>query len=399
MNIIKNKVIKIFLLTTSSLSVNMATAAVCPPVGIVTTLANPALLVQLKSVGLAHDAYNLFLTTQLTVAFGNIQNAVVEQNMKQVEAVLEASNMILNNKTELSRLASETKMDYESYLAAAGNREEAALTPTGNGGYSLNKAYFKNLCSMDKASALAFKGSSSSLDSLLEISNELSFSSSGALLEFEGGNIVNDHYGFYCSEEDKSMNLCKEVAKIPSADILSFVFLNPQNEVGKNVIAGTKFKTEYTYSDYESKAAKSYIEHVVPIVNISRPVIGQEDDLNTISYSARYKQLHAMINLARYAYARAYSNRLPVVKTSSLQLSKLDQMRLISHKSMREDMVTVTNANPKGKMVFILKQLSLESAIDQEISELETINNNLVAALLAEKNNKASFLSEVSRRK
>ena len=74
-------------------------------------------------------------------------------------------------------------------------------------------------------------------------------------------------------------------------------------EKGKGVVRDIAMKTEFTYSDFEMKAAKSYIEHMTPMVNLRKPTNGSEVDFNMVTFTAKYNQLKAMTNLsARYQH-------------------------------------------------------------------------------------------------
>ncbi|MCY9865130.1 hypothetical protein OTK49_21660 [Vibrio coralliirubri] len=376
-------------------------AAVCPPIGTVQGLVNPTLVLDLQGPGFAHDSYNATIAQQLKIAFGNIQNAVVEQNMQQAETAMLAAEMVSKNQLEIQRISSKMKMDHEGYLAATAAQADAAIAPTGGGdvGDAVNKDYFKRLCAMKKTSDAAFSpsGRSDALKMARSAAGEFEFTARGALLAFEGGSIVKRHYENFCSEEDAKVGLCKEGSKIPNADLLSFVFLYPQNEEGKGVVKEIAMKTEFTYSDFEMKAAKNYIEHMTPLVNLRKPSSGSEFEPNMVAYTAKYNQLQAMVNLSRHAFSKAYQNRVPVVNTESLRLSRLDQIRVILENANNKDIAAATNANAKGKMIFVLNQMALENMLDQEIAELEKLNNDLLAALLAEKNNKPSIIAELTR--
>lgn len=380
-----------------------AFACTCPPVGSVQTLANPALTLVLQSPGKAFDAYDSTISMQLKIAFANIQNAVVDQNMQLAQTTMEAAELITKNQTDVQRLTSELRMNHEAYLEKTGKREAAALLATGGGdvGKAVNKAYFAKLCALKKNSDAAFSatGRNASLNLTRSAVGEYEFSARGALLTFSGGNVVKSHYENFCTEADRSQGLCDEVAKIPNADLLSFVFLRPMNEAGKGVVKDIVMKTEYTYSDYEMKAAKSYIEHAVPMTHLKKPPIGSELDTNVVNYTARYKQLQSMVNMSRYVFSKAYNNRIPIVNTSTLRLSRFDQMRVMLTKAATSDVDAVTNSNAKGKMIFVLNQMALENMLDQEISELEKLNNDLLAALLAEKNNKLDVISEINNKR
>ena len=380
-----------------------AMAATCPPIGTVQTLANPALKLVLQSPGKAFDAYDSAISMQLKIAFANIQNAVVDQNMQLAQTTMQAAELITKNQVEVQRLTSELKMNHEAYLEQTGKREAAALLTTGGGdvGKAVNKEYFAKLCALKKTSDVAFSssGRNASLNMARTSVGEFEFSARGALLTFSGGNIVKKHYDKFCTEVDKSQGLCDEVAKIPNADLLSFVFLNPVNEAGKGVVKDIVMKTEYTYSDYEMSAAKSYIEHSVPSINIKKPPIGSELEPNMVRYTARYKQLQSMINMSRYVYTKAYNDRIPVIETKDLRLSRLDQMRVLLTKASTTDVDAVTNANAKGKMIFLLNQMALENMLDQEIAELEKLNNDLLATLLAEKNNTQEVVAELNNKR
>lgn len=380
-----------------------AMAVTCPPIGVVQTLANPALKLVLQSPGKAFDAYDSAISMQLKIAFANIQNAVVDQNMQLAQTTLQAAELITKNQVEVQRLASELKMNHEAYLEQTGKREAAALLTTGGGdiGKSVNKEYFAKLCALKKTSDAAFSssGRNASLDLARATVGEFEFSARGALLEFSGGNVVKKHYENFCTESDRLQGLCHEASKIPNADLLSFVFLNPMNEAGKGVVKDIVMKTDYTYSDFEMSAAKSYIEHSVPSINLKKPPIGSELEPNMIMYTARYKQLQSMISMSRYVYAKAYNDRVPVVETKDLRLSRLDQIRVLLTKASTTDIAAVTNANSKGKIIFVLNQMALENMLDQEIAELEKLNNDLLAALLAEKNNTQDILAEINRKR
>ena len=384
-----------------SASVGGASAVVCPPIGTVATLLNPALVLDLQAPGLAHDAYNATVAMQLKIAFANIQNAVVEQNMQQVESAMLAAEMVSKNQVEAQRISADMKMNHEGYLAATSAQASAAIAPTGGGavGNAVNKDYFKRLCAMKKTSDAAFSatGRTQALNMARNSAGEFEFTARGALLAFEGGNIVTRHYENFCSDEDAKLGLCEEGSKIPNADLLSFVFLYPQNEDGKGVVKEIAMKTEFTYSDFEMGAAKNYIEHMTPLVNLRKPPSGSESDQNMVAYAAKYNQLQAMINLSRYVYSKAYQNRVPVVNTDTLRLSRLDQIRVILENANNKDIAAATNANAKGKMIFVLNQMALENMLEQEVAEIEKMNNDLMAALLSEKNSKPSTISALSK--
>jgi hypothetical protein len=60
------------------------------------------------------------------------------------------------------------------------------------------------------------------------------------------------------------------------------------------------------------------------------------------------------------------------------------------------DMQSVANSNAKGKMVFNLNQMAIENMLDQEIAALEKLNNDLLAAMLAEENNTNSVVRNLN---
>lgn len=379
------------------LSLGGANAATCPPIGVVTTLMPPAELM-ITQIDVAFDAYDQTIALSLKSAFGNIQSAVTDVNMRIAQNVLEANHSIMRNNVEVQRLSSELKMNHKSYLERVAARENTALltTSTDSVGKQANREYFTKLCELKKTSNSAFNETSRGA-SLSMTRNEIGgyeFSADGALLSYQQSGIVNTHYENFCTESDKNLGLCDETAKIPNADLLSFVFLRPMNEENKGVVKSIGMKTEYTYSDYEMSAAKSYIEHVVPLHSLKKPPIGTELSHSSIPYTARFKQLTGMNNLARFAFSKAYNNRVPVVNTGTVRLSKLDQIRVMLTNAKTTDMTAVTNSNAKGKMVFVLGQHSLENMLDQEIASLEKLNNNLLAALLAEENNTRSIIND-----
>ncbi len=369
---------------------SVVNAATCPPIGTVSTLANPALTVILQSPAKAFDAYESTLNQLLSSAFGNIQNAVVDNNMQMAQTTLQSADLISRNQAEVQRVQSELKMNHEAYLERTSKREDAALLATGLGksGEEINKDYFARLCAMQKTSAKAFSSDDriTSSEKLNAISGNFELSARGALLSFDGKKRVDVHYEQYCSETDLKQNLCTEVSKIPNADLLAFVFFNPVNEEGKGVIEDLVMKTEYTYSDYEAEAAKRYIGHIIPKTNLKKPSDSVASNPNTVHIKTRYDQLEAMTNLSRYVFTKAYSNRLPVVDSGNVRLSKYDQIRVLLKNAETKDLTSVTNANSKGKMVFIINQMNIENMLDEEISSLEKLNNDLLASIIAEKN-------------
>ena len=382
-----------------SLQASVANAACVPPVGPVSSLLPPAELL-ITAIDTAFEAHETTVSTALKSAFGNIQSAVSDVNMKIAQDVLQANHAIMKNNLEMQRLSSDLKMKHQAYLQQVAAKEEAALltTSASSAGKNVNHDYFARLCSLKKTSDAAFspQGRGKSLNMTRNTIGGYEFSAKGALLSFQQRDIVKAHYSTFCTDTDVEQQLCEEVAKIPNADLLAFVFLRPQNEEGKGVIKDISLKTEYTYSDYELSAAKAYIAHVVPLHTLKKPALGNETSYSAVPYTARFNQLTAMNNLARYAFSNAYNNRVPVVDSGNVRLSRLDQIRVMIARAKTTDMQSVTNSNAKGKMVFNLNQMAIENMLDQEIAALEKLNNDLLAAMLAEENNTTSAVRNLN---
>ncbi|PSU89774.1 hypothetical protein [Photobacterium kishitanii] len=405
----RNSIKSIGLSVALALSISLpAEACFPPPIGVATTWLPPA-LAPFKAIDASFSAYENVTSKAITAGFANIQNSAVDANLSTVKAMMKAAQEKTANRYKIAATSQELQMDFDKKIAVTEDRVQNELIPLSlsssnklmidQGGSASNVPsstfnYFKGMCRAHKIGvatvspdiALDQQYQSRMDDSTLERQTAATGLSADLMLD-----SVKAHYKKYCDENSLSMGFCSSLSKIPNADVLSFVFLHPMNTDEKRIIPDISYATRFTYSPYEQEAAKVYIEHLVPSIQLPKLNSSYIKDTKNAVGVARYKQLSAASNIARFNVQMAYKNRVSI----NNGISRFDSINMMIEDAKGKGLQSVKDASLKGKKVYLLSQANLTAYLQNELSRYESQRNDLLATYLAVKASSPDVLATV----
>ncbi|ELP6119026.1 TPA: hypothetical protein I7730_16360 [Vibrio vulnificus] len=359
-------------------------AGLVPSVGAVEVLLPPAIK-PITDIQAEFVNYDTMVARSVRGALLNVSSAVTDANMQATKAALQASQMDSKNQIEITRASQGLQNEYKRSLSEAKAKSKNELIPLDNSPTGPSRAYFARLCAADKLNNGVFSASAAARVAKLSSSQaarDEKLINMPSLAQAKKVAIVKEHYESFCDENDVTSGLCKVESLIPNADLMSFVFLNPLNEDGFRTVKEHGYSTRFTYSDFEKKAAKNYIDHVVPLHLLPRQSLASDAKSGNVQKTSRQNQLLAGLNLARSGFQAAYSNRDPIINDGKVRLSKLDMLGLSLAKA-RADLSSVQAASEKGKMVFLLSAEHQARQIDAQKLEYKKRINEILAATAA----------------
>jgi len=378
----KNRVRKISVCLAVSLGISYPSfAGLVPSVGAVQTLLPPAIK-PITDIQAEFVKYDTMVARDVRGALLNVSSAVTNANMQATKTALQARQMESKNQIEVQRASQDLKNEYKRSLSEAKAKSENELIPLDNSPTGPSRAYFARLCAADKLNGGVFSAAAAARvakASTLQAAKDEKLINKPSLAQAKKVGIVKEHYENYCDENDVTSGLCKVKSQIPNADLLSFVFLNPLNEDGFRTVNEHGYSTRFTYSEFEKKAAKNYIDHVVPLHLLPRQSLARDTKSGNVQKTSRQNQLVAGLSLARSGFQVAYSNRDPIINDGSVRLSKLDVMGLSLAKA-RADFTSVQAASEKGKMVFLLAAEHQARQLEAQKLEYKKRINEILAA-------------------
>lgn len=373
------------------LSSSAANAGYCPA-DTIDAFAPPASLQITTPINSAFAAYNLAVSQGLTIGMANIQSAATDANLSTMKAILKTSQEQTRNKYQIAATAQELKMGMEKKIADIEAEQRAALVEGGDSPESAD--FYKGIIKSNQLSTVNSVRDANQikiLNSRLGKSLEDVTSTTGVNIGRQVSDI-KDHYSKYCDVSGKNAGYCSRVAKIPNADVLSFVFLNPLNDKDKRYIAPFNYVTKYTYSPYEAKAAFAYLKHAVPMDNLPKISLSTQASELAANKVARFKQLSSALNLARYNYLLAYQNRLPL----SSGISKMDKIAMMVDYAQGAGLKAMKLGTEKGMKLYLLNQMNVNRYLSSELEKYEQRNNDLLATYVSLKQSSPKMISSMS---
>ena len=343
-------------------------------------------------INTAFKAYDLAVGQAASIGMANIQSAATDANLSTMKILLKTAQDQTRDKFKLASTARDLKMGMEKKIADIEAKERAGLVVGGNS--PLNADFYagiiksKQLASVNSvADANQIKIKNARLGKTMEDST----SSTGSTI---GNQIaaIKLHYADYCDVSGRNAGFCTKIAKIPNADVLSFVFLNPLNDKSKRYVAPFHYITKYTYSPYEARAALAYVKHAVPTDNLPRISLATEANKLAARKVVRFKQLAAALNLARYNYLIAYQNRVPL-KTG---VSKMDKMAMMVNYARVGGLKAIKLGTTKGAKLYLLNQMNVGRYLNSELEEYEQRNNDLLATYVSLKESSPAMIKSMS---
>lgn len=371
----------ISLAVSSGLLMSSSAFACLPPTGPVIGITGAG-TVPFDATMKVFEAGMMKVNMDIVSALNSVKNTMSEQSSMLSQTIIESKQSEMNNMIETNRTAMELVESHKVELAKIKSTADKQLIPMDGLEGGPSEAYFAKMCAANKVSGQVWGEASEAIiaDAVQKAEVSLTNATKNTSRAAEGRKVQLKHYTTYCSQNSVDLGLCETPAKIPNADILAYVAVQPSNDPDKAVIADLGMKTKYTYSDFEAQAAKDYYENILQSTKLPQPQLyGANSSPEKV---ARYNQLKAAQSLANYTFSISQTNRTPVDKGAQ-SVSKWDKIRYLLKKAETDDLTAALTATEKGRMVFLLNHQALGNSLRLEKQYIQERINNLSAALLA----------------
>ena len=351
-----------------------ANAFVCVAT-MVDALAPPASMQISMPINTAFKAYDFMVANAASVGIANIQSAATEANLSTMNSILKTSSEAVRSRYKMSASALNLRMGMRQKIADLEEKERNALV-VGESSLPQNKPFFTGIVKAGKLSQVNSLHDANSTKLGVEVvggklEKETATTGTNAQQRIDG---VRTHYMNYCDSNGYRAGYCSEIAKVPNADVLSFVFLNPMNDTADRYISSYKYMTQYTYSKYEAKAARAFIKHMVPTDTLPKISISTAVSRMAAKKVVRFKQLAAALNLARYNYLIAYQNRLATKSGAS----KMDRIAMLVKQGETDGLSSMKVGTQKGMKLYLLNQMNINRYLSSVLDKYEQRNNDLL---------------------
>ncbi|UKA04728.1 hypothetical protein [Photobacterium damselae] len=358
------------------------------PADMIDYFAPPAATQITAPINTAFTAYDLAVSQGASIGMANIQSAATDANLSTMKTILQTAQDETRNKYQIAATSQDLKMGMAKRISDIEAKEKASLVVGGGSGF------YQGIIKSSQLSTVSSVGDANQA----KILNARLGKALEDITVTTGTNVgrrmadIRDHYNKYCDVSGKNAGYCSGVAKIPNADILSFVFLNPLNDEAKRYVKQFKYITKYTYSPYEAEAAFAYIKHAVPMDNLPKISLStQANKLDSVKV-ARFKQLSSALNIARYNYLLAYQNRLPL-KTG---ISKMDKIGMMVDYARNGGLNAARQGTDKGAKVYLLNQMNVNRYLSSQLEQYEQRNNDLLATYLSLRESSPQMVKSMS---
>ncbi|MDK9793814.1 hypothetical protein [Vibrio sp. D431a] len=336
------------------------------------------------------------VTLQIEVSFANIQNAITSRDMQILEAIKESSALASISKAQIDQVNSELKASFIAEMETERKMFENELIHNDGIKGGTSEQYFRTMCAESKIKKSSFgrTGYLARKDVMKSMLSENEIKTS----EIKDTRTVArdaqlNHLKNYCSKKDVEEGVCDEAAPIPYADVMSFVALKPINIDSEGIDPETGYQTEYTYSDFELKAAKDYYSNILRVGALRRPSPSAQENNSVLA--SRYKQLESALSLANYSFSTSINNRVATDKGVKVPMSRFDTLAYMMTKKSQELEEIGSTQTKKGHLTEMMNQIALRNFFEHEKAQYQERISNLTSALIAVKENSPDRLERI----
>lgn len=371
------------------------------------------------------EAMNKASEQKIATLQGNYQALIQIVNENYValnKANIQMKTTMLEQELDFQRDLQEKKMNEKSHGMFNDGNGEGGIVRSDTQSYK----YFKEMCKRNKMFAKTSGQVYSQKRS--DAVNKRVTAQSKKMIEITGSTneianaVVQNHASEYCSANDIKYNICvnpdlklcvdddvesgvcliedNEVFKLTNLDTDSINLLRPDGYNGrysfdgveleepKNRIEDELFDIDYTYTDEQAEAAKSFASLLIYQPAVKAPTLAEKNDPTNSDFVDQYNRYLSSLNLSNYSFENAIEARKKLDIEGEIPMSERDVLRYLIHSFGNPDaLVAAKSGKDLSSETMIYQLMTIKNKLElEEFKQKERIENLLAALLSAQAN-------------